>query len=339
MSFSEDNIKNMKNSLFCEKIIDFIKKNNNPISGEDISRHFNISRAAVWKYIEELREKGYVIKAAPHIGYSLISVPDKLLPTEVQYGLRTKTFGKEIKYYESLESTMDTAFAFGLKGASEGTVICAETQKKGKGRMGRKWESPKGKGLYFSVILRPEMRAVEIAKLTLFSAVAVCEALRNVSGLDIAIKWPNDLLMGNQKIAGILTELSAEIDQVHFVVIGVGINVNTSLKRLPDVATSLMAESSRRFSRIEILQEILRSKEKWYQLLKSEGFDPILKRWKALSSTLGRRVRLVEMFRRREGVAIDLSENGSLLIKGADGEIFSAISGDVEYPDAVKARH
>lgn len=312
------------------KILHLIRDSAASVSGGEISRKLSISRAAIWKHIEELRKDGYAIKATPRIGYHLESCPDKLIPLEIKNGLTTHVFGQQIVYMESVETTMDLAFKLALEGAKDGTLVCAETQTKGKGRMGRKWVSPAGKGLYFSLIVRPSMHPSEVSRLTLMSAVAVCEALRDLSNVDVTIKWPNDLLVGNKKICGILTELSAEMDQVKFVVIGIGINVNATAKHLPAVATSLRQESGHPYLRVTVLQEVLKKMEEWYLKIAQEGFAPMIARWKVYSSTLGRKVKFTEINQLMTGTAIDLAPSGALVIQDKKGVIYQKISGDVE---------
>lgn len=312
-----------------EQIIYFLKQNKDYLSGEEISRSLNISRAGIWKHIQELRNFGYKIEAIPRKGYRLLSCPDKLFPWEVQFKLNTRIFGKKVIYHQEVASTMDEAFELGLKGAPEGTIVCAETQTKGRGRMGRNWVSPAGKGLYFSLLLRPRLSCSEAAKLTLLSAVALCEALINIGEIGVQIKWPNDLLVGERKIAGILTELNAELDRVKFVVVGMGINVNAPVSQLPPGATSLKIESARKFSRIAVIKEILMSFEKWYDVLNKDGFEGIMDAWRKFSSTLGKRIRLEDQAGFVEGKAVDIAEDGGLLLLDDAGKILKKMSGDV----------
>jgi BirA family biotin operon repressor/biotin-[acetyl-CoA-carboxylase] ligase len=311
------------------EIITLLKKANGYLSGEEISRQFQLSRAAIWKNIQELRRQGYDIVAVPHRGYELVSCPDRLFPHEIQFGLKTKIFGKEIVAYESIGSTMDEAFRLGFEGAAEGTVVCAETQTKGRGRLGRNWTSPKGKGLYFSLILRPSLPPTDVARVTLLAAVAVSEAIQRIGGANPQIKWPNDLLIDGKKVAGILTEMSAEMDRVRFVVLGVGINVNTPLSLLPGHSTSLRAEMKKTISRIQLFQEVLGAMERWYTQLQKEGFDPVIKKWKKLSATLGRRVQIKDPNGTVEGEAIDLDEHGGLIIRNDLGMRVQRMTGDV----------
>lgn len=311
------------------KIIQSLKEAQGYLSGEEISRHVKISRAGIWKYMQELRKEGYDIAAVPHLGYRLVSCPDKLFPMEIQSGLGTKMLGQDIRYFDCVESTMDVAFRLGLEGAGEGTVVCAESQTKGKGRLGRSWTSPKGKGIYMSVILRPRLAPTDMAQLTLLSAVAVCEAVKNICDVPAQIKWPNDILVKDKKLAGILTELSAEMDRVRFIVIGIGININTPLSQLPSNATSVKNEKGRKVSRVVIVQEILRSLEIWYGCLNERGFGPVVTRWKELSSTLGRYIRLVDPSGDIVGEAVDLDEHGGLVIRCESGVTVKRMSGDV----------
>lgn len=312
-----------------DQIVHYLRKAQGYLSGEEISGQLNISRSAIWKYIQELRREGYDIIAVPHLGYRLAASPDKLLPQEVQYDLGTRVLGKRVIFYETIGSTMDAAFRLGIEGAPEGTVICADGQTQGKGRLGRTWSSPKGKGIYISVILRPPLPPADVAQLTLMSAVAVCEAVKEMTGIAAKIKWPNDLLAGDRKFAGILTELSAEMDRVRFVVAGIGINVSAPLSALPAHATSLKNETKMKISRVELAQEILRRLEHWYDILKTEGFSSVLDQWKILSSTLGRHVRVVDQSGDVEGVAVDLDEYGSLLIRKDSGVTVRRSTGDV----------
>ena len=312
-----------------EKIIQLLKDCRGYLSGEDISRRLKISRAGIWKHMQELRHIGYDIEAMPHRGYRLVSPPDRLLPREIKYGLGTKILGRDIIYHELTQSTMDDAFSSGAQGAEEGTVIIAESQSKGRGRMGRSWISPKGKGIYMSVILRPQFSPNDFAKLTLLAAVAVCEALRKVSDLDIGIKWPNDLLAGGRKLAGILTELNAEVDQMKFVVVGLGVNINASKRALPGEATSLKIESGKSHSRVAVVQEILRSLEYWYADIERQGFEHVLKRWRELALILGKRIIIKEHHQEIHGEAVDLADDGGLIIRTDSGETIKRLSGDV----------
>ncbi len=311
-----------------ERIIHLLRKSSGYVSGEEISRDLNISRAGIWKHIEDFRRQGYEIDAISRRGYRIRTSPDKLLPWEVKCNLGTKIIGREIVYRDIMTSTMDEAVALGLVGAVAGTVVCAESQSKGRGRLGRTWVSVPGKGIYASVILRPKTSLSEVAQLTLVSAVAICEAIRTVSGLDARIKWPNDILIDGKKVVGILTELNAEMDQVRFVVVGFGVNVNMLASQLPQLATSLKIESGQDFSRVGVFQEILRSFEKWSNIFEYQGFAVIRQHWKELSWTLGQYVKFIEPSGEVVGMAFDLDVDGSLLLRTEAGEVIKKHSGD-----------
>lgn len=312
-----------------DKVLSFLRKQEGFISGEEISREFSISRAAIWKHINQLKKEGYKILAVPHLGYKLESGPDRLTPQEVSYQLDTKLLGKKIYYYAQTSSTMDEAMRLSLEGAPEGTLILAEAQTKGRGRLGRDWYSPKAKGIYLSTILRPKILPNETPKLTLMVAVACAQAINRITGLHVTIKWPNDLLIKERKLGGILTELNAEADSVKFVVIGIGINVNNPRSSLPAKATSLKEEINETVPRIELLKRILIEIERCYLVFQKEGFGPILEQWRQLSSMLGTRIRVNYKKEHIEGVAIDVDMDGSLLVRKDSGFIERVIAGDI----------
>lgn len=312
-----------------EKIIDILRKSDGYLSGEEISKNLHISRAGIWKYIQELRNDGYDIVAVPHLGYKLVSCPDKLFPGEIQFDLKTKTLGKRIAYFDTLVSTMDTAFELASQGSPEGTAVIAEGQTKGRGRLGRSWVSPKGKGIYLSVILRPKLAPNEVARLTLLCAVGICDAIKEITGLCPFIKWPNDVIVSYKKVGGILTELSAEADRVKFVVIGIGMNVNAVTGGLPEGATSLRAETKRMVSRVALTKEILWRIEKLYFQSQKGDFSAVIERWKDLSFTLNKYVRVVDAAGTTQGEAINIDEDGGLLIRKDSGVVVKKMAGDV----------
>jgi BirA family biotin operon repressor/biotin-[acetyl-CoA-carboxylase] ligase len=280
--------------------------------------------------MDQLREAGYEIEAFPHRGYRLVSSPDRLLRSEVLCGLGTRKFGCEVHHFDSTGSTMDEAFRLGLAGAPEGTVITAETQTKGRGRMGRNWSSPKGKGIYFSLVLRPKLPPGQAAMITLAAAVSVSEAVEAiVPSVRARIKWPNDILVKGRKLCGILTELRAETDRVAFVVVGIGINVNTKSSQLLPEAASLRVESGARVPRLLLFQEILRHFERRYMDFLKDGPSSVVADWRARSATLGCKVRFMDRQDIRVGTAEDLAEDGGLLVRMPDGELIKRVAGDI----------
>ena len=312
-----------------DKILSFLKKKDRYISGEDISGSLNISRQALWKHIQDLKDKGYAIEAVPHLGYRLESGPDRLFEFEVARELNTAILGKKIYYFDALTSTMDKAMELGVAGAPGGTLILAETQTKGKGRLGRAWLSPKYKGLYLSLILRPNMLPTQAPVLTLMAAVSICEAIKEAIGIDTQIKWPNDILTHNKKLGGILTQIIAETDKINFVNIGIGINVNNDRKSLIGAATSLKEQKKEDINRVALLQEILRTLELNYLILEKKGSKPILDKWRRYAITLGRRVKVYCQSKHIEAEAIDIDIDGALLVRRDSGFIEKVSAGDV----------
>jgi len=301
------------------------------ISGEEASRRLGISRTAVWKHIRKLEEEGYTIEACRNRGYRLAGAPDRLTATGLAARLGTKTFGRTLHLFDEVGSTQDVAKRLAEEGAPEGTLVVAELQTSGRGRMGRSWLSPKGKGLWMSLVLRPEVPVFCTPQLTLLIAVALCRSLRRQTGLDIGIKWPNDLLVGGRKISGILLESSAEEERLRHVVAGIGISVNLGPVDYPpelrEKAVSLRMAAGRPFDRTETAALFLESLEELYDLYREEGFEPIRLLWEASSVSLGRPAELKTPQGTVEGVPLGLASSGALRVRTADGlvrEVFSA---------------
>ena len=302
-------------------------------SGEILSGKLGLSRTAVWKCVESLRLKGYRIDAVPARGYRLVEVPDRLSPLELQPLLNTHELGRTIHYREEVPSTNEVAFRLAQDGAAHGEVVISEVQTKGRGRRGRVWVSPPGGNLYFSAILRPELPPQRAPELTFVAAVAVAQTLREAGAKNASIKWPNDLLVDGRKVAGILTELSAEPEQVHFVVVGVGVNLNIPPSALPpevaQIATSLSAARGGRVPRALFAAALFTRLEEGVDLHQEEGFGPVQKAWRELNGTLGQEVLVKTEQREFAGVAEDVDEHGALLVRTAHGTE-RVLSGDVE---------
>jgi len=312
-----------------EEILRILKESKGEyVSGEEFSKRLNVTRASIWKYMEELRHIGYEIEAQPHLGYRLIGIPDKLLAHEIMWDLKTKIIGRKVYSYENIDSTNDTAYELAEEGAKEGTVIVAEQQRKGKGRIGRKWTSPKG-GIYISLILRPKLMPTEVSKLTLIAAVSVAQAIRGTTGLRCLIKWPNDILIGRNKLCGILTELKAEQDATSFIVLGIGVNVNTKASLLPKNATSICRELGREISKIDLTRLILEELENHYFVFRQGSFKAVIDEWKNLSAIFGRRVKVTAKTQTVEGQAIDIDEEGALIVRLDNGLHERILAGDV----------
>lgn len=312
-----------------EQILDFLKKKSGYISGDQLSRNLGITRQGLWKHIQALKESGYDIVAVPHLGYKLISCPDRLFPEQISHHLKTNFIGKKIFYLDAVSSTMDVAVELATKGMPEGTLVLTEAQTKGRGRLGRQWLSPKYKGIYMSLIFRPKISPNESPILTLLAAVSICEAIKDITSMEAKIKWPNDVLLHNKKLGGILTELSAEMDEIKFLVIGVGLNVNNDHKALVEGATSLREQKKESISRIELLQEILRKIEENYLIFQKKGSEPIIDKWRIYNITLGKRVKVSAHKEHIEGDAVDIDSDGGLLLRNDFGLTQKVMAGDV----------
>jgi len=303
------------------------------VSGEEICKSLNVTRTAVWKHIQVLREDGYEIDARPRAGYLLTGVPDKLLPEEIRDGLTIRFIGRKVFYYDRVSSTNDLARELARKGAGDGSLVVAEEQTGGKGRLGRGWFSPAYKGIWFSLILYPPVNPFDASQITMLAAVALASAIRDVTGVAAGIKWPNDLLVNGRKICGILTELSAEMDRINHLVVGVGINANLDPEDFPgevwNTATSLKIEAGRPISRVGLLQAALAEFEKWYTVWLTGGFAPVLAKWKEMSVSLHCPVRIHTLNKAWDGWAEDVDEDGALLLRLPDGKLQRLVSGEV----------
>jgi BirA family biotin operon repressor/biotin-[acetyl-CoA-carboxylase] ligase len=303
------------------------------LSGETLGKKLGVSRAAIWKCVHELRRQGYVIDSSPRKGYSLVSCPDLLLPEEISRGLAAQTFGKRIIYRDECASTQDMAAELARGGEPEGLVVIAETQTRGRGRKGRSWISTPGAGICLSVILRPGLKPSQIVQIPLVAGVAAARAIRAVTGLKPDIKWPNDILVGGKKVAGILTEMSCEIDRINHVILGIGINVNTLESDLPEpvrvVATSLQSECGRKISRVALVQRFLTELEAIYRRYLAGGFESIRQEWKSLSKTIGSQVEITDGGEHLTGEALDIDADGFLLLKTDADSTERIVTGDV----------
>jgi BirA family biotin operon repressor/biotin-[acetyl-CoA-carboxylase] ligase len=315
-------------------ILNMLRKYSNEyLSGEEISKQLAVSRTAIWKQIQTLKQTGYGIEAHPRKGYRLKSVPDRLLPDEIRDHLSTTILGKqEIYYFDDIDSTNNEAKKQANLGCHEGAIVLSEMQNSGRGRISRSWFSPAGKGIWLSVILRPPFHPYDAPKCTLMTAVAVTKAIRRVTQVKCGIKWPNDILYEGKKLVGILTEMNAEMDVINYVVIGMGINVNIEQQEFPgeltEIATSLSLATGQTVSRLSLLQEILIELEREYNNVIQHGFSPVLDDWRKLSVTLGQTVDVLGGNKQFSGLAVDIDNDGALLVQIED-RIEKIIAGDV----------
>lgn len=305
-----------------------------PLAGAELSARLGVTRAAVWARIEELRRLGYEIEASPHAGYRLLRTPDLLHADDLKARLPPGCLiGRDIQVFQETGSTNDVLDRLARDGVAEGVVVFAEKQTQGRGRLGRRWISPAGKGLWCSVLLRPDLRPSAATQLTIAAAVALHRALFAVTGLRAEIKWPNDLLLGGRKCAGILTELSAEPDRVRHVILGLGVDVNLAADDLPrdlrETATSLRLALGRPVDRPGLAACLLAELEAAYAALRGGGFEALADAWEEACSTLGRQVVVDLGTRRLEGRAEALDPEGALLVRTEHGHLERVVGGDV----------
>ena len=302
-----------------------------PLSGEALAAGLGRSRAAVWKHINRLKALGYSIEGSPRRGYRLLGVPDKLLPGEITQGLQTRYLKGPIHHFETLPSTNDLAKELASREAPEGSLVVAECQSQGRGRLGREWDSPPGVGLYASLLLRPPLPPTEMPQITLTTAVAVVRAIRRATGVAPGIKWPNDLLVEGKKVGGILTEMETESDRIRYLVVGLGLNVNN--REFPPplnrTATSLALVAGSSFNRPGILRAWLEEFEALYDLFLHQDFGVILQEWREYNVTLGQMVTVRQGPREISGLAVEVAGDGALLVQQRTGEVIRVTSGEI----------
>jgi BirA family biotin operon repressor/biotin-[acetyl-CoA-carboxylase] ligase len=319
-----------------EEILQLLRKTPSVfISGEEIGQRLKVTRTAVWKKVKHLRTLGYEIEASTRSGYRLIQSPNLLTPSEVKPLLKTKQLGRVIHYFQTIDSTNSKAYQLALEGAKEGELVVAESQQKGRGRLGRHWFSPPYLNLYLSLILRPNIPPQQASLITLMAAVATGDTIQRFTGLVPLIKWPNDILLRDRKVAGLLNEIHSEMDRIHFVILGIGVNLNVEEKDFPrevrTQATSLKKEMGQTISRKAFLQTLLQELEEWYTLFLTEGGAAILEAWRERAQIKGRWVQVNSFRESLAGVAVDVDSDGALILEKKNGERKRVVAGDVEY--------
>jgi BirA family biotin operon repressor/biotin-[acetyl-CoA-carboxylase] ligase len=303
------------------------------VPGGVLCDKLDVPRAELLKRIDSLRARGYVNQSAGGRGYRLSHVPDGLTARELAPLLNAAEIGREIHHSVELASTNDEAHQLAEEGAAHGEIVVAETQTAGRGRRGRSWVSPPGKSIALSVVLRPALPPSRAPEIPLVAAVAICEAARELGAASAAIKWPNDVECSGRKLAGILAELRTDGDRTRHVVLGVGLNCNLEAQDLPgelrESATSLRIERGEPVPRALACARLLEALDEWIALHDVEGFAPVRERFRQLSSTLGRRVRVDLDPGALEGDALDLADDGALLVRSERGELVRVVAGDV----------
>jgi BirA family biotin operon repressor/biotin-[acetyl-CoA-carboxylase] ligase len=303
------------------------------ISGPRIAREIGVTRHAVWRWVEKLRSLGVRVKGHTGSGYRIEQAPDVLVPGLLNPRLRGTIFQNNIYHFFKAGSTSDIALELGHHGAPHGTVVIAEEQTAGRGRLrGRAWHSEKASGIYVSVLVRPAMPPAEAAMLTLVAGLAGHAAVELQTGVAPDIRWPNDLLLNGRKFGGILTEMHAVPDQIEFVVIGIGMNVNHEQfpPELEALATSLRIETGRTQSRLELLVRLLLELERYYNRFMADGAGPIVDRFTKVSSyARGKRVHVETATETFTGTTEGLEPNGQLRVRRDGGRVEAIISGSV----------
>mgnify|MGYP001073565476 CR=1 FL=1 len=315
-------------------VLKILEETSDPVSGERIAEQLGVTRSAVWKQIRELRRLGYNISSSRTQGYRLEATTSRLLPYEIHKKLRTRTIGKQIRYFDRTASTSWVGKQLAGEIDPEklhGMVIIAEEQTGGFGRLGRAWVSPAG-GIWITIVLKPGIPIDRLFMITMAGSIAIARAIRKEYGLSALIKWPNDIFIGDKKIGGLLLELEAEADAIHYALLGIGIDANISLADLPpnlkDVVTSLHVEVGHEVDRVALLARVLREFELRYQQLEDGEYDSIVREWKSLSLTLEQRVAIRTINKTFEGEAIDIDSHGALIIRRDNGKIERVIAGD-----------
>ncbi|WP_026895573.1 biotin--[acetyl-CoA-carboxylase] ligase [Clostridiisalibacter paucivorans] len=318
-----------------EKIIKYLKDNKESfMSGQQISEKLGISRTSVWKHINQLKAEGYDIKSFSRKGYKLMDIPDILTEGEIKDMLNTKFIGKHIVHFDTVKSTNVKSKELAEEGALEGTVILSEEQIGGRGRLGRDWISPKGKGIWMSVILKPNIDPIHASKITQIAAAAVYDGIKNI-GLDPGIKWPNDIVLNEKKVCGILTEMSGELNKINYIVVGIGINVNLNENDIPneikDKATSILIEKGSKEDRKKLVSNILNKFEILYdEFIESGKLTETIDICREGSVLLGKEIRILSQGKEKDrAMAVDIDDNGQLIVEYRDKRREKLFSGEI----------
>lgn len=315
-----------------EKVLELLQGENEYISGQEICEKLNISRTAVWKHINLLKEEGYVIEAVRNRGYRVVMNTTQITKGGVLLGLKTETIGRNLLVYEEIDSTNNQAKKMAEDGAKDGTLLVSDSQTAGKGRRGRVWTSPKGSSIYMTLLIRPNFNPQQASMLTLVAAMAVRKAIESTAKVQTQIKWPNDLVCNGKKVCGILTEMSAEPDFINYVVIGIGINVNMTdfPEEIRNTATSLKIEKQESVDRNRIIAEFCNWFEKYYEIFqKKNNLEDLVDEYNRHLVNRGRMVRIIEPKGDYEALSDGINENGELIVKREDGTIEQIMSGEV----------
>lgn len=315
-----------------EELLALLRERGGYVSGQELCDRFGVSRTAVWKAVGRLKDAGYEIEAVPSRGYRLAASPDTICGAEVLSLMQTKRLGRDIRYFEHIDSTNRYARKLGEDGAAEGVLVIADEQTAGRGRSGRHWTTPPQSAIAMTLLLRPSLAPEKISMVTLVMGLAVAKAVRELYGLDAKIKWPNDVVIGGKKICGILTEMSAELAAVHYIVIGVGINAN--LKEFPEeirgTATSVALELGHDINRAQLIAGVMRCFEDLYERFAGAAdLSPMQEEYNEILVNAGRRVRVLEPGNEYTAEAIGIDREGKLMVRREDGSVCGVYAGEV----------
>jgi BirA family transcriptional regulator, biotin operon repressor / biotin---[acetyl-CoA-carboxylase] ligase len=318
--------------MLKNKILDTLYRSKGDyVNSTVLASELDVTKTEIWENIQQLIDQGYIIDSSPKMGYRLVKIPNLLLPNEIKRNLNTQYIGNKIHYFKEVDSTNEVAKALAKEDAVEGTTIIAERQSRGKGRHGKKWISPSG-GVWMSIILRPEISPVKAPNLTLITGVAVAKTIKMEYDLDVGIKWPNDIIIGEKKVCGILIEVNTHMDTIDYLIVGIGIDANVDVDLFPpdlrEGATSLKHELKKEISGVKLVQRFLKNFEIVYNDFKEGSFLDILKDWRKFSKTVGNYVEIIKRTETVRGEAVGINNEGALIIELDDGNFRKVISGE-----------
>lgn len=314
------------------EILKYLREEQGYLSGQELCERLGVSRTAVWKVIRQLQEDGYEIEAVRNRGYRLVEGGDVFTETELKSVIDTRVAGQNLVFLDFVDSTNTRAKQLAESGSPDGTLVVAESQSAAKGRRGRSWMAPAGTGVWFSLLLRPQIEPEHASMLTLVAAMAVEKGIHVATGLEGRIKWPNDIVVDGKKVCGILTEMSADMDCVNHVVVGIGINANIREfpEELKDKATSLLLVSGQTVNRAELLNAVLQAWEEYYgKYLQTEDLSLLAEAYNALLTGLGGRVKVLAPKGEYTGISRGINRLGELLVEREDGTVTEVMSGEV----------
>lgn len=314
------------------RILKVLRGTEGYISGQELCEQLGVSRTAVWKYMKQLKEEGYEIQAVQNKGYCLTEVPDVLGESEIKSRLDTRWAGREVYFYDEIDSTNTQAKRLAEEGVPSGTLVVSDCQVKGKGRRGRTWESPRASAIYMTLLIRPQILPQRASMLTLVMGLSAVQAIRDVLHIETSIKWPNDVVLNRKKLVGILTEMNAQMDYIEYLVIGIGINVNIRQfpPELQDKATSLQVELGHPVNRAELAAAVMKCFEENYEIFeKTQDLSGLMDAYHAVLANYNQPVRVLEPGNEYSGVARGINKKGELLVEKEDGSVETVYAGEV----------